>query len=402
MKSKCVLVVSLLCWSTVLVKFGNSVPGISFLTKILFSTLIWIAVLVFPKKYIIHNDFQTLGKWLLYLLLFLGLWQIGVSIFNDDPRLYMGTNKYLTLFFNNYTSFIFIPPLFAFLAMQKNIIFIIMQGLKKFLMISILLFPIHNNFHQTPFYSIPFFVLSNNRLRFLILVGGLLTCICFWEGSRTSLITLFLSINSIILAYYIKKDYLIKLFCLIFLVLPFLLFIPLLYSNDESIFVQLGNEVSGKSTTEDLSSDTRTFLYKEMAEDLSRTESWIMGKGAFSHYHSDFFYQVGGGDFYERMQSEVTFLNFLLHGGIVYTVCYNLLIFYAIFRALKFGKSKFSKSIALLLSSYFFCQFFGEYIGCNLLHLVLFVLVGFCLSKTFLAYTDNDIKRIYYESSIHA
>ena len=70
--------------------------------------------------------------------------------------------------------------------------------------------------------------------------------------------------------------------------------------------------------------DTRTFLYQELAEDLTMTDSWIMGKGAFSHYYSHIFLisDSEGSDFHYRMTVEVGVLNFLLHGGLVYVILY--------------------------------------------------------------------------------
>ena len=142
-----------------------------------------------------------------------------------------------------------------------------------------------------------------------------------------------------------------------------------------STFEKLKIYISNKTDDTSISADTRTFLYVEMANDLTNSHSWLIGKGAFSHYYSVYF-------------------NHLLRGGILYVLAYYGLILFAVYKSTWQGNNKFVRSIGIIAVGWYFNSFVGDITGCKFYHIAFFLLIGCCLSKKWLNYTDIDIKRI--------
>ena len=119
----------------------------------------------------------------------------------------------------------------------------------------------------------------------------------------------------------------------------------------------------------------------------------LIGKGAFSHYYSFYFDQSNKGK-YGRITSEVPFLNHLLRGGILYALAYYGLILLAIYKSTWQGNNKFVRSIGIIAAGWYLNSFVGDITGCKFYHIAFFLLIGCCLSRRWLNYTDIDIKRI--------
>ena len=203
------------------------------------------------------------------------------------------------------------------------------------------------------------------------------------------LIVFFFSIMSYILVYVIKNSKLIYLFCFIFLVAPFLIVgSTMLFPNDGKSMFQI---ISSNVEDEEMNVDTRTFLYIEIAEDLTKNESWLLGKGAYSHYYSNYFSQnVEGGDNEDRLMCEVPFLLLLLRSGLLYVIIYFCIIIIAVFKAIK-SRNNFVKSLGVIMIGWYFNSFIGDISGCRLQHLALFLLLGVCLSPMWREKNNSEL-----------
>lgn len=392
---------SAVLFATLLQRIGSSI-GIDWLytlTKYSKAIIIWIVLLRFPFKILNDNNLLPIGNFIIKALLLCGVYQVFVTIFNDDYILNSIGNKYITLFFNDLCLFNFIAPLFAYLAIDLHILDIVRNRLQIMLVLFTVFLPIANLFAGMTFYTPAFGVFLRKKVRILVILGVFMTLFAgVFEDKRTSILVFLFGIASYVFSYYFKKKIYTYVLCVLVLILPYILFVPILYSENESVFEYLSREMSWGD--DEMKTDTRSFLYREMSEDLTRTDSWLWGKGAHAHYYSHYFAisTSGYGDYHYRMYSEVTFLTFLLRGGIVYAILYYGLLIIAIIRAIYYGKSRFMQSVGILLSGWYFIHFFGDFSGFSFLHFVVFIFVGLTLSPVWINFSDNEIYKLLNNS----
>lgn len=367
------------------------------IVKFIFSVSIWSTVVFFPFAFIKKNDFGKIANYIIFVILLLGIFAILRSCFNFEAALYAFGNKWLTLFLNEYCALLFVPPLFSYIATNIRSLFYLKLLISLYL---VLCFPFFNYSSQNLFFVVivlaPFFLYLNYFFRilvFIVIVKALF--FSFWGLNPTRAMILYVafSVLAYMLAYVFEKDIIKKILIVVTLLAIFFYYIPLLNNTDEGIFVKLQDYMLSHNESSELSTDTRTFLYQELSEDLQNTKSFIFGKGAFAYYYS-FYFDSGVNGRYGRMASEVTFLNWLLHGGLIYVVLYYFLMFYAVIKAIMYGKNRFVKCIAVVIIGWIFNSFICDMNGARFYHVVFFVLLGCCLSKRWLNYSDRQVQYI--------
>lgn len=367
--------------------------------KAIYSMSMWINFAMFPYVLIKYNNFTKTGNYILTALVIMAVLQILRAALNSDPSLYTLGNKWFTLFGNEYTSLLMLAPLFTYMGTLSYGVIILKKTTYSYLIIGLVL----SVFMKYPLgmlsiFTIVFYPYVNKKFRILIIIAIVEAFIKATTGNnptRMYIIIIGFALCCYALVYIVKKIKLLKLFSAVVIISPLMLFVPILnFANqDETTFQKIQEYIMQESNNENLSTDTRTFLYIEMAEDLTKSNSWLFGKGAFSIYHSVFFDNASTRRF-GRLSSEVPFLNYLLRGGICYVIAYFGLLIYAIYLGIWKGKNKFVKSIAIIVSGWYFNSFIGDITGCRYYHLAFFVLLGCCLSRKWLNYTDEDIKLI--------
>lgn len=393
-KSKYVIYIA--AYATMLISFTW---GLYFLAptpiKGLFSLGMWACIFLFPFILIKHNDLSKWANILLLTLILMGILQIFRSVINTHASMYAFGNKWVTLFGNEYTSLLLTPPLFTYLATLRHNVIVLKRATWIFLILGALFsFTFKNPLSWIAIFGGVFFPYVNKRYKAL-LVLAIFEALIFCYTVRMYVIILGFTFTSYILVYIIDNSKWIRVTVISTIIAPLILFVPILYSTKElSPFEKMKLYVTNQTRDESLASDTRTFLYLEMAEDLTHTDSWLIGKGAFSHYYSLYFDQSSKGK-YGRITSEVPFLNYLLRGGILYVVVYFGVILLAVYKAIWQGRNKFVQSIGIIAAGWYFNSFIGDITGSRFYHIAFFILIGCCLSKKWLNYTDLDIKRIF-------
>lgn len=367
--------------------------------KGLFSVGMWCGIFSFPLTLIKHNDFSNTTNIILRVLLIMAVVQIIRSAFNTDASMYAFGNKWLTLFGNEYTALLLMPPLFAYFGTLQNGVFL----LKRTTLIFMILGTVCSFAMKMPLGSLAIFIVVfipyvNKMQKFFILIVFLEAVLIATVGDnpgRMYFIILAFALASYVFIYWIKIPKLTKAFAVLVAIAPFFAFIPLLNvsSNGESFFGQAQEYIIGETDDKELATDTRTFLYVEMAEDLTKDKAWLVGKGAFSHYYSFYFDDNSLGK-YGRISSEVPFLNYLLRGGVLYVLFYFGLLLLAAYNAIWKGRNKFIQSVGIIIIGWYFNSFVGDLTGCRFYHLAFFLLLGCCLSEKWLNYTDEDIKML--------
>lgn len=365
--------------------------------KMTYAVTIYLSMIVFPYSYIIKNDFGVFANMTLIMMMIWGLFEITATILNTAPDMYMFGNKWITLFLSEYSAFVFLPPIFAFACTKKDNLFILLNAIIVYLIIGVLLSGI--NKQSAAFSSVflmPFLpYLKKRKIQLVFLIAIIISILRAIDSSRMLFIVNFYGILALIIC---SNRYLLRLrwvVCITFIFLPFLMFIPILgiEKGDLTLFQNIQNFLREQGFGGD-TTDTRTFLYLEMAEDLTANNSWILGKGAYCHYFSSYF-ENAEGDTPLRMNSEVPFLNFLLKGGLVYIVLYYSLFIYSILKALFLGKNRLVYISSIILSGWFLNTFIGDVNGCRFYHICIFSLVGCCLSPAILKKTDLEIQLLF-------
>jgi hypothetical protein len=104
--------------------------------------------------------------------------------------------------------------------------------------------------------------------------------------------------------------------------------------------------------SDDWLTDTRSFLWEELAEDFGYRD-WIIGRGALGEYYSPYFaylYRIGQeGDWMYRQVNEIGYLHIILKAGLVGVVLYSVVMLRATLIALRAARSRFYLGLSLIL-----------------------------------------------------
>lgn len=154
----------------------------------------------------------------------------------------------------------------------------------------------------------------------------------------------------------------------------------------QSVFQMILGEDNQPYSQLNLYSDTRTFLYFEVFQDLKANNAFILGKGIGAGYYS------GSFTTYNRDVVEVGFLQILLKTGIIGFLLYVSIIISAVFKALGKSKNQFIKSVGLMLAGYLLMFFVENILAYNALNVLVWIAVGMCHSDEYRNMTDEEIR----------
>jgi hypothetical protein len=133
------------------------------------------------------------------------------------------------------------------------------------------------------------------------------------------------------------------------------------------------------------STDTRSFLYKEIFDDMQPAEL-LTGRGFLGTYFSPYFYQIresGIPEYYIRFTVEVGYLELLLKGGYIYVTLYFLPIVYTALNAIFLKKDELllTFNIGIYLVTEFFICFFENIPEYSIHNFLIFLLAGYAYSQ---------------------
>lgn len=366
--------------------------------KLVFATTLWAIVAIFPYSYARSHDLKRQARILLSLIVFLTL--IAVVQGALDSTTGHAGNKWITMFGNDDCMFMLLAPCFMYLAVSPDSVITLKRASQLMLVLSALGL-VTGNYAAggVLWFGLLLYPYMKKGYRpfVLLLIGvGVFSAFFAEDTSRSTLLVFFIFITSYICVYVIKNKKLVWVVCLTFILVPLAYSIVMLVNQEYSIVQVLLDLVMQETGDQELSSDTRTFLFWELAEDLSKNDAWLFGKGAYSHYYSDFFARSTSenADSHDRLGVEVTILQLLLRSGIAYVIVYYSLITTAVVSALKNSKNRFLITMAVVASGWSLFSCISYLNGCKFLHLGFFLLLGCCVSKRWLSYTDEDIKKI--------
>ena len=146
---------------------------------------------------------------------------------------------------------------------------------------------------------------------------------------------------------------------------------------------------------ENLTSDTRTFLYEEVMQSMNNTTEWLIGKSASGSYSSQWFYNTGGAMEGKRFRSEVNILNILLYHGIIGVIIYFLLLYRVSFLAIQNSNNILSKMLGLVIASRWTLSFIEEYTQYDLNFFFFWLIMGLVSTAAFRKLNDEEVQSFF-------
>lgn len=142
-----------------------------------------------------------------------------------------------------------------------------------------------------------------------------------------------------------------------------------------------------------LSTDTRTFLYTEVYDDLMLNNKLREGKGSVAHYYSPYFAEQDGDD-RNRLSVEVGILAMLLSGGLISVILNVVLFTIAIYLSLFKSNNSLVISLGFVLIVHTILLFIESYLVYSLYNIIIWFVAGLCLSKEMRALSDAEIDNL--------
>jgi hypothetical protein len=155
---------------------------------------------------------------------------------------------------------------------------------------------------------------------------------------------------------------------------------------------------NGVLIEENLTSDTRTFIYENIFYTLNKNDAWIMGRtpafGDEGILRSGNWEDIGSykTGIRERYGNEVQIMNLLLWYGIVGCALYFLMYLRASYLAIFKSRSRFMQAIGIYTAFLWTWAFVWEVSNIEIYFMMNIIMLGICYSKVFRTMDDNEFK----------
>jgi hypothetical protein len=148
----------------------------------------------------------------------------------------------------------------------------------------------------------------------------------------------------------------------------------------------------GHRSSEDLTADTRTFLYIEVLQTAKKYNSWWFGRSPARGNETTAFYDADVTGRGERAANEVAILNVFTWTGIIGVLLYFLVFYRASQLAIRYSNNKYAKMLGLFVAFRWAYSWVEDINNFTLNYLFLWVLIGMCFSKSFREMDDEQLK----------
>lgn len=215
-------------------------------------------------------------------------------------------------------------------------------------------------------------------------------------------VPMFLMFSLYYLRHFVLMVKAMKVIRLLFLLAPLILFslavsgvfnvfkISEYLGKDEMKVSRISSD--GEVEEEDLTVDTRTFLYIENLESAKKYNSWIMGRSPARGHDTKWFAHMDVSNRGERKKDEAAVLNIFMWTGIVGLLFYFLIFFKASYLAIYKSNNTYVKIIGLVVAFRWAYAWVEDINNFDLSYFTLWIMIGVCFSKSFRKMSDHDIK----------
>lgn len=372
------------------------------LFKVSITLLVWLSlyqsVSVFVLRYKDIKDVMPPYAFRIFMIMI--LWNfINIARSAADP-----SNSLTTLLGNQVTSLALLVPFSISFSIEKENIPTAYRYFLRLIMIAIPFYviflllsgapdePRTNLTFQYLLYGTVFLISTipfQDRTKNLLVLAGsaMLSLAAVHTEYRTMLIRIVLVFISIAGVFLLRR-YNFKLILIaacLCLCLPFYLLVSSIITR-ESAFEKYLVLIDDP----ELGSDTRTFLYTEVYDDLKYNELLTVGKGSVARYYSPYF-ETEEGDHSLRLSVEAGILAIMLSGGFIAVFLNLALLLIAIYLALFRSRNYFVVSIGFFLIVHTILLFIESFVVYSLYNLMVWFLVGICLSEEIRSMNNTKI-----------
>lgn len=216
---------------------------------------------------------------------------------------------------------------------------------------------------------------------------------CYVEDERSILGMNILCIAGLVIFMFFRKRKriikLVKLYSCIVPVVGVVLTTVNLVTGD-SLFTMMEDTYGNKSS---MVQDSRTFLFRELNEDLTSTNSWIYGKGIFGTYYSQVMHNAqmrkDYSDNENRLGTECGHLWLLLKGGVILYIIYVLLFYIAILRGNK-SDNIFLVFLAFVMASRLLLMFVSFTPSFDISNIIIWLFLALCIQQFPIQFIKNN------------
>lgn len=203
--------------------------------------------------------------------------------------------------------------------------------------------------------------------------------------------------------YFALSGKLIKLAQKGIIVMPLLFFVLAvtgafeIFKMDQYIkgdYVEVRKNSEGEVVEEDLTVDTRTFLYVEVLQSAIKNNYWLIGRSPARGNETVHFAHLGkettGRP--ERLRNEVGILNVFTWTGVVGIILFFLVFYQASFLAVYRSRNIYTKLIGVFVAFRWAYSWVEDYQGFDMNNFVLWLMIGMCFSTTFREMNNTEVK----------
>lgn len=374
-------------------------------TKVLLTLLLWtssgISIYVYFKYYRILK--KTFSKSFFILFSSILIWNtlcIVKSVYTNDGSL-------TTLFGNVYTGLALLVPFFMVFSSDVLNLYRMHIVYIRMITIGVILFILFFIAGQGSFdiiqnrilyllfipviFLLPLVFKLNTKIKYLIWIGLLMIVFnVVLMSNRTMVVRVLLLLGCGIILFLYLKNYnkLLLRVSFLILIVPFFLLNQSIETGSSAIQAYMSDLQDKK-----LKTDTRTFLYIEVFDDLIKNKKLIFGKGANGKYYSRYF-KYAEGDNENRLTVEVGVLFFLLKGGLIAVILNLVIVMMAIYYAFFRSDNYYVVALGFVLLVHAILLFIENIPIYSLYNIIIWFYIGLCGSKYFRSLSDYQINQL--------
>jgi len=299
-------------------------------------------------------------------------------------------------------------PLVAYVSSNKTVFQLILSSFIKYALPLFFVFAFVISKDAYGFYLVPitFLILFLPILTLrwkLILITFVIIVITADLGARSNVIKFGVPVLLSLIYYFrlfASKSFLEWVRKALFIMPVFLFFLAVtnvfnIFKMDEYLS---GTYVTNKVTAEgelvedNLTADTRTFLYVEVLQTAQKHNSWLVGRSPARGNESEYFGMNDESGRGERAGNEVAILNIFTWTGIIGVLLYFMVFYRASYFAINHSNNIFSKILGIFVAFRWMYAWVEDINYFTLTTVFLWFMIGLCFSNSFRAMSDAEVK----------